>query len=255
MKTQLLFLFAFLVTLNGNAQCTNIPATETSGNLTYTFVGGSFQSFGCAPIDPTYWMAGGGPSVTVTFSTPQDYPRFRVWGMNTDDTASVMVNGVSYSMNSTTATYLPKVVCGISPGPEGITFSNGNIAGSNTPQEGNYSYSDVQLTTTGVNSIKVTAVSGAGWGFASTLLFCEPLSNTEYDWDSNVSIYSSNKDLSIEITQDLLQSKAAIYDLLGRQINALTLNSTTSSITLDSGVYLIIIEKSGATFRKKVMVY
>ncbi len=255
MKTQLLFLFALLVSLNGNAQCTNIPASETSGNLSYTFVGGSFQSFGCAPIDPTYWMAGNGNSVTVTFSTPQDYPRFRVWGMNTDDTASVMVNNVSYPMNSTTATYLPKVVCGISPGPEGITFLNGNIAGSNTPMEGNFSYSDIQLTTTGVNSFKVSGISGAGWGFASTLLFCEPLSNSEYDWESNVSIYSSNNEVNIDINQDLLQSKAAVYDLLGRQINALTLNSTTSSITLDSGVYLIIIEKSGATFRKKVMIY
>lgn len=254
MKTQLLFLFSFLVTLNSNAQCTNIPANTTSGNLTYTFVGGSFQSFGCAPIDPTFWVAGNGPSVTVTFSTPQDYPRFRVWGMNTDDTASVMVNDVSYSMNSATATYLPKVVCGLSPGPDGVTFLNGNIAGSNTPFDGNYSYSDIQLTTTGVNSFKVSSISGAGWGFASTLLFCEPLSNTDYDWESNVSIYSSNNDVKIEVNQDLLQSKAAVYDLLGRQIKALTLSTTNSSITLDSGVYLIIIEKSGATFRKKVMI-
>ena len=89
MKTPLL-LIILLFSLKNYSQCTNVPSNSTSSNLTYTFVGGSFQSYGCAPIDPTYWMTGNGNSVTVTFTTPQDYPRFRVWGMNTDDVASVM---------------------------------------------------------------------------------------------------------------------------------------------------------------------
>ncbi|MBN8642508.1 MAG: T9SS type A sorting domain-containing protein [Flavobacteriales bacterium] len=253
MKTPLL-LIILLFSLKNYSQCTNVPSNSTSSNLTYTFVGGSFQSYGCAPIDPTYWMAGNGNSVTVTFTTPQDYPRFRVWGMNTDDVASVMVNNASYPMNATTATYLPKVVCGISPGPDGIVFTNGNIVGANTPVQGNYSYSDIELTTTGVTSFKVTGLSGAGWGFASTIVFCEPLSKDEFDWNSNVSFYSNNNILQIEINEELLDSKIAFYDLLGRQIKEFKLVSTSSSHTIDSGIYLIKIEKQGATFSKKVMI-
>lgn len=254
MKIKLLFLLLVLSALKSSAQCSNVPANVGSADLTYTFSGGSFQSYGCAPIDPTYWIAGNGPSVTVTFSTPQDYPRFRVWGMNTDDVASVMVNNVSYPMNATTATYLPKVVCGISPGPDGIVFTNGNIVGANTPVQGNYSYSDIELTTTGVTSFKVTGLSGAGWGFVSTIVFCEPLSKDEFDWNSNVSFYSNNNILQIDISEELLDSKIAFYDLLGRQTKELKLVSTSSSYNIDSGIYLIKIEKEGATFSKKVMI-
>ncbi len=232
----------------------NVPSNSTSSNLTYTFVGGSFQSYGCAPIDPTYWMAGNGNSVTVTFTSPQDYPRFRVWGMNTDDVASVMVNNMSYPLTATSASYLPKVVCGISPGPDGIVFINGNIAGANTPVQGNYSYNDIELTTTGVTSFKVTGISGAGWGFASTVVFCEPLANAEFDWNSNVSFYSNNNTLQIDISEELLDSKITFYDLLGRQINEFKLISTSSSHAIDSGIHLIKIEKEGATFSKKVMI-
>lgn len=255
MKTHLLILLALLFSSKNYSQCTNVPSNSTSSNLTYTFVGGSFQSYGCAPIDPTYWMAGNGNSVTVTFTSPQDYPRFRVWGMNTDDVASVMVNNVSYALNTTSATILPKVVCGISPGPDGVAFSNGNVMGANTPQQGNYSYNDIQLTTTGVTSFKVTGLSGAGWGFASTVIFCEPLSKDEFDWNSNVSFYSNNNILQIDISEELLDSKIAFYDLLGRQIKELKLVSTSSSHTIDSGIYLIKIEKEGATFSKKVMIH
>jgi hypothetical protein len=253
MKTQLL-LFVLLFSVKNYSQCINIPSNSSSSNLSYTFFGGSFQSYGCAPIDPTYWMAGNGSSVTVTFTTPQDYPRFRVWGMNTDDVASVMVNNVSYALNAATATYLPKVVCGISPGPNGVVFTNGNIAGANTPFEGNFSYNDIQLTTTGVTSFKVTGLSGAGWGFASTLLFCEPLSNEVFDWNSMVTFYSLNNNLHIEVSNELLDSKITIFDLLGRQIRNLKIVSTSSSLSMESGVYLIRIEKEGATFTKKIMV-
>ena len=65
MKTPLL-LIILLFGLKNYSQCSNVPSNSTSSNLTYTFVGGSFQSYGCAPIDPTYWMAGNGNSVTAT---------------------------------------------------------------------------------------------------------------------------------------------------------------------------------------------
>ncbi len=254
MKTLLLILFTLLFSTTNYSQCSNVPSNSTSSNLTYTFVGGSFQSYGCAPIDPTYWMAGNGNSVTVTFTAPQDYPRFRVWGMNTDDVASVMVNNVNYPLNASTATYFPKVVCGISPGPDGIVFTNGNIVGANTPVQGNYSYSDIQLTTTGVTSFKVTGISGAGWGFASTILFCEPLSNIEFDWNSAVSIYSQNNEMHIDATDELVNANLVIYDVLGKEITKFKIASNTNVYAVNSGIYLIKIEKNGTVFTKKTLV-
>lgn len=156
-----------------NVACTHVAATSSSEDvLAYTFAGGAFQSFGCAPIDPTYWMSGSGMSVTITFVEPQARPSIRVWGMNTDDTASVSVNGASYALDSSSASFTSKVVCGVSPGPDGVAFVNGTLAGANTPQEGNYSYQDVTLETTGVTSITITGLTGAGWGFAGASVGC-----------------------------------------------------------------------------------
>lgn len=254
MKIKLLFILFGLCIIKSSAQCTNVPANSGSAELTYAFSGGSFQSYGCAPIDPTYWIAGNGPSVTVTFSTPQDYPRFRVWGMNTDDVASMMVNNVSYALNTTSAHVFPKVVCGISPGPNGVAFSNGNLMGANTPVEGNYSYNDIQLTTTGVTSFKLTGISGAGWGFVGTVIYCEPLANAEFDWNSAVSIYSKSNELHMDTSAELIDSNVIIYDVLGKEVKNFLLNSTSTIHYLNSGIYLIKIEKNGTVFTKKTIV-
>lgn len=157
----------------GPLMCTYVAASAAAPvGLAYTFSGGAFQSFGCAPIDPTYWMSGSGMSATVTFTAPQARPSFRVWGMNTDDTASVKVNGVAYPLDAASASFSAKVVCGISPGPDGVAFVGGALAGANTPAQGNYSYQDITLETTGVTSITVTGLTGAGWGFAGASHDC-----------------------------------------------------------------------------------
>ncbi|HEX9657497.1 MAG TPA: T9SS type A sorting domain-containing protein [Bacteroidota bacterium] len=165
----------FFVSSHARAQteCHYIPSTSLSTDtLSYSFSGGTFESYGCAPIDPTYWLAGYGMSVTVTFVNPEQYPSFRVWGMNDDDTASVSVHGVSYPLTSSSASYDPKVVCGVSPGPNGIFFSGGNIVGANSNSQSNYSYQDIQLHTIDVTSFTVTGISGDGWGFAGVLVDC-----------------------------------------------------------------------------------
>lgn len=252
MKIKLLLSLLFASVMS-YSQCTNIPANSSSSTVTYTFSGGSFQSYGCAPIDPTYWMAGSSCSVIATFTTPQNYPKFRVWGMNTDDVASVLVNGVSYPLNASTASYDPKVVCGISPGPDGVIFSNGNFMGANTPVAGNYSYSDIQLNTTNVTSIRVNGLSGAGWGFASTLILC-PLANAEYDWNANVSLYTSSNKLFIEVSQDLIGTPVMIYDLLGKEIKKFTLDEVTTIQNMDKGIFLLKMEKENTVFAKKIMV-
>lgn len=157
--------------------CTERVYVPTTGapppGMTFTFVGGSTASFGCAPIDPTYWMSGAGMSVTVSFATPQPDPAIRVWGMNTDDTAQIEVDGAVFPLTATSATLAPKVVCGQSPGPDGVEFvDGGKLAGANTPSEGNYSYQDVTLHGT-ISTIRVTGLTGAGWGFVGASVCSE----------------------------------------------------------------------------------
>jgi len=171
MKTKLfLTIVSAFIGFTANSQCHYIPSTSTATDtLSYSFSGGSFQSFGCAPIDPTYWLSGNGNSVTVTFVNPESYPSFRVWGVNNDDTASVDINSVSYPLNASSASYDTKVVCGSSPGPNGIIFSGGKLTG---PSLANYSYQNVQLNATNVTTITVNGLSGAGWGFAGVSVNC-----------------------------------------------------------------------------------
>ncbi len=166
-----------LLFLNSKAQCDFIRSTSSATDtLSYSFTGGSFVSYGCAPIDPTFWLAGSGISVTVTFVNPEDFPSFRVWGMNDDDAASVLVNGVAYPLTSLSASYDAKTVCGVSPGPDGVLFSGGNVVGANTNVQGNYSFNNVTLNTTGVNTITIAGLSGGGWGFAGITVNCTTLS-------------------------------------------------------------------------------
>jgi len=154
------------------AQC--YVSCHSSGNDTLSWVTNcNLASFGCLPIDPTFWLAGNVSHVTVKFAYAQTNPSIRVWGMNTDDSASVLVNGSSYSLNSTSASYNEKVVCGLSPGPDGIIFANGKVTGANTPTEGNYSYQDLTINTSGIDSITITSVSGAGWGVAGASVDCK----------------------------------------------------------------------------------
>lgn len=150
-----------------------VASTSTATDvMSFTFTGGAFQSYGCAPIDPNYWMSGSGMSAKVTFVAPQSRPSIRVWGMNTDDTASIKVNGNAYALTATSASLAPKVTCGVSPGPDGVAFMNGLLTGANTPADGNYSYQDVTINQTNVTSIEITGETGAGWGFAGASAAC-----------------------------------------------------------------------------------
>lgn len=256
MKKKLL-LIALFCYLFANAQCVNTPASSSSSLLTYTYVGCSFQSYGCAPIDPTLWFSGSGMSVTVTFANPQDYPTFRVWGMNTDDVASVEVNSISYPLNSSSAYYSPKVVCGLSPGDEGVQFSGGNFAGSNTPAQGNFSYSDIQLNVTNVTSIKIIGISGAGWGFASTLINCPSLNINQFEFENNVLLYPNptNNYLNLKLESNIQNASLKIISITGQtifdkqNISGTDFNFDVSN--LNSGLYIIQISDENKTYHSK----
>lgn len=146
--------------------------------VAFALAGGMMASFGCAPIDPTYWMSADRGSVTINFVHPESRPAIRVWGMNSDDTASIAVNGVPYPLTAASASYNAKVVCGISPGPDGVAFVGGNLTGANSPATGNYSHQDVSIHADGVQTITVRGLTGAGWGLAGITIGCGCMNGT-----------------------------------------------------------------------------
>ena len=263
----------FLVSSHARAQtqCYYIPSTsQSTDTLSYSFVGGSFESFGCAPIDPTFWLEGSGISVTVTFVDPQLYPTFRVWGMNDDDTASVSVQGVHYPLTASTASYAPKVVCGVSPGPDGILFSGGNIVGANTNPESNYSYQDVQLHTTNVSTFTVAGISGDGWGFAGVLVNCPLMTGIDELEEGLPSHYflgqnypnPFNPSTTIEYalpTAGFVTLK--IYDMLGEEVATLVeaekpagqYKAEWQAQTRPSGVYFYRLAANGFTETRRLI--
>lgn len=249
MKANLLFTLLIAATVfTVNGQCNYIPSTSSqTDTLSYTFSGGSFQSYGCFPIDPTYWLSGSGNSVTVTFVNPESYPTFRVWGMNTDDVASVIVNGESYPLTSSTASYDAKVICGISPGPDGVIFLDGNLVGANTPSQGNYSYQNVQVNATNVTTIKVTGISGAGWGFAGISVDCPLIMGINHLYtDSQKALIYPNPFITsstIQLNQVITNAELNIYNHYG-QIIKTKKNISGHEIKIDrdnlpGGVYFI----------------
>jgi Secretion system C-terminal sorting domain len=249
MKTTLLItILLSIACINANAQCHYIPSTSTSPDtITYTFSGGTFASYGCAPIDPTYWLAGSENSVTITFTTPQDYPTFRVWGMNDDDSAFITVNGSTYPLNSTTASYDTKVVCGLSPGPDGVIFTDGNLIGANDNIEGNYSYQNVQLTTTNVSTITITGIGGAGWGFAGASVNC-PLQTVINEWNAanlSMNIYPNpfHSFATVQFNSTVHNASLDLYNLCGKKIKTISNINGNQAIlnreNLSAGIYFI----------------
>lgn len=245
MKTKLLSLLVCLsLAFSVKAQCFISSTVAANPNLTYSFFGGSFQSYGCAPIDPTYWMSASGKSVTIVFTTPQSNPSIRVWGMNDDDSAIVKVNGATYSLSAATATYDAKTVCGLSPGPNGVLFSNGKIVGANTGTQGNYSYNNVQLLTTGVSTIVVTGKAGAGWGFAGVTIVNCVTGITELNTTSSVNIYPNpfSSASVLEVDPGFTDPKAIIYNSLGQKVKSLDVKGGPNAIergNLQTGIYFL----------------
>lgn len=64
----------------------------------------------------------------------------------------------------------------------------------------------------------------------------------------------SNGNFNIEIDQDLIGSKATIYNLLGQKIKNFELKTSTTNQTLNKGIYLLEIEKDGDKTSKKLIV-
>ncbi len=246
---------AFFSGFAANAQCHYISTTTApQDTLTWTFYGGTSASYGCSPIDPTYWISGYGDSVLVTFVHPQSHPSFRVWGMNTDDSATVYVNGAAYHLDSISASYDAKDTCGQSPGPDGIGFSSGNLVGVLTPLQGNYSYQNVMINAVNVSSIAVKGLSGAGWGFAGVSINCPFATGiNDVSHEQQVIIYPNpfTSSVSIEFSSALTKADLKMYDVCGQLIRVIN-NISGNKIILErgdlqNGIYFIRISQNNQT--------
>ncbi len=249
---------------NSSSQCNYISSTSTTGDLmTFSFVSGQFASFGCGPIDPTFWLAGSGMSINIEFLNPQDYPTFRVWGMNNDDSASVKVNGFDYYLSNLAAAYDDKVLCGPSPGPDGVEFANGKLVGANDNVEANYSYQNIQLMMTGVNTIDVIGVSGVGWGFAGASVDCPLIMNipTQSVVENQFSFYPNPCQQSTTLRSNVSLSNVGlnIYNMQGRLMESLNnINGNFIELNVEQfskGVYFVqILQNNKLYFTEKLIV-
>ncbi len=215
MKRILFFSVLTLFCLTISAQ-TYIPVTNPNpAILNYSFQDGSFESFGCAGLDPAFWFSENGISMTVNFVKPEQNPSVRVWGMNTDDTAQFMVNGEAYPLNTSTASYDPKVICNAigSPGPDGVLFSNGLLAGSNTNNQGNYSYQNVTIIGDKINSITVIGLSGLGWGIGGVTV------------DNILAVYNNDLKAAVEVFPNPTNGNFTID--LGKEYSNITVEIVT----------------------------
>jgi len=245
---------------NIQGQYLYIPVDSAASDiLSINFSGGSLQNYGCEGLDPTFWIAGSGISATVTFVNLQDYPSFRVWGMNDDDSAAVSVNGVSYPLSSSSASYDEKVICNVigSPGLDGVLFSGGLLVGANNNELGNYSHQNITLNQTNITSITIYGVAGAGWGFAGvsveTLTSINSYENEVIDIfpnpvDNVVNIKGLNDDSVIDIT---------VLNLVGQLVyeqrfdHAKSLEIDLSE--LSAGTYFIVLKRNSSLISKKLI--
>jgi hypothetical protein len=184
--------------------------------------------------------------VVIAFENPASKPRFRVWGMNDDDVASIRVNGLDYPLNETSASFEEKIVCGISPGPDGIAFSNGNLAGANDNTVGNYSYQDVKLNATNVSNVEITALSGAGWGFAGILVKCPSITGVlelnQLPVKSFIYPSSFIEFGTLHLNTFINHGEVNIYNLVGQKLKTIPVNSVDQLIVergnLPAGIYV-----------------
>lgn len=247
-----------------NGQSTYIPADSTAPSiLAYTFSGGSFQSYGCSGVDPTYWLSGSGDSVTVNFVNTQTNPSFRVWGMNDDDSAEVFVNTIAYPLTANSASYDTKVICNTtygSPGPDGVVFSSGLLVGANSNSTGNYSYQNVTLQTSNVNSFTIVGKSGNGWGFAGVTIIEEVtgIHSNQFD-ETKIVLFpnpTSNK-LAIRTNTDISDFNIEIVDLFGRSIFQQEYSGDGLEIIdlsqFPKGSYILVLKTKNRSFTKKIL--
>lgn len=100
---------------------------------------------------------------------------------------------------------------------------------------------------------------GGGINAFSGVLFkygISTLSNIKNQLQKEFKIYPnpSNGNFSIEVDENLIDSKATIYNLLGQKVKSFTLKSTNTSQNLNKGIYFLKIENEESKITKKLII-
>jgi len=64
----------------------------------------------------------------------------------------------------------------------------------------------------------------------------------------------SNGNFNIEVDENLIDSKATVYNLLGQKVKDFDLKTTITNQYLNKGIYLLEIEKDGNKTSKKLII-
>jgi alpha-tubulin suppressor-like RCC1 family protein len=148
----------------------NSVNTGTIGAVTYTFTGGASQAtYNEVAAKPTYF--GAATKLALTSATPFSYPVIRIDGVNSDDIIKVIVNGVAYPLDATSASLSPEVTltaAGSINTPVEMSFTaSGYLTALVTAAAGNFAYQDLTINATNITSLSIETVSAVGWGISN----------------------------------------------------------------------------------------
>ncbi len=143
--------------------------------------------------------------------------------------------------------------------------TNGNFVWANKIGNANSSLQNYSLTVAQSGKVILNgSVSSGGFNKSTTVSaggflasYTQPtLATNQFELEQNISIYPnpSSGNYNITINEDLIGAKVTLYNLLGQKVKAFSLDVVTTNQNLDTGMYLLEIEKEGVVTTKKLLV-
>jgi hypothetical protein len=161
------------------------------------------------------------------------------------------VNGAPYYLDQSTASIGEKITCGFAPGPNAVTFVDGNFTG---PAEGNYSYQDITLYVTNVSSVRIDALGGAGWGIDGVGVNCDIAHHLGAEPNLAPPLFPATASGAINLPEPC--GPITLVDVFGRI--AFHLSSTVSRIdvsALSPGPYVALFTRGGRVYGQRILIY
>lgn len=191
-----------------------------------------------------------------------------IFGLATDSSGNIYTTG-SFGTSGTTD-FDPSIAnfnltaAGATDGYISKLDTNGNFIYANkfggTGNEKGYS-----ITVSNQGKVLINGSSDTGYARSATTVtsggflasYTQPaLATSQFELDKNISIYPnpSSGNFNIKINEDLIGAKVSVYNMLGQIIKSFNLDQLTNNQNLDSGMYLLEIEKEGNKTTRKLIV-
>ncbi len=106
------------------------------------------------------------------------------------------------------------------------------------------------------NKIVVTGRSNDNLMAGLTRFSLNNLSNNSFDISNNLKIYPNptSGNFNIVVDENLVGANVSVYNVLGQKVKTFTLDSITTNQNLESGMYILEIEKEGNKTTRKLIV-